>query len=121
MLPGIKTEGGLSQTQSTLQSGLSYSPGFTTPQPGQTAYSPYQMPGDYAYYIFIYLGNYINNIAPPQMLIYFYKMVNKEKLRTQISIQIIFLSKFIERHPCARRCSYVTKIMSGIRSSNDSL
>ncbi|XP_059396775.1 eyes absent homolog 4-like isoform X10 [Carassius carassius] len=45
MLPGIKTEGGLTQTQSTLQSGLSYSPGFTTPQPGQTAYSPYQMPG----------------------------------------------------------------------------
>ncbi|XP_027027193.1 eyes absent homolog 4 isoform X7 [Tachysurus fulvidraco] len=44
MLPGIKTEGGLSQNQSTLQSGLSYSPGFTTPQPGQTAYSPYQMP-----------------------------------------------------------------------------
>uniref|UniRef100_A0A672NBE6 Eyes absent homolog n=1 Tax=Sinocyclocheilus grahami TaxID=75366 RepID=A0A672NBE6_SINGR len=43
MLPGIKTEGGLAQTQSTLQSGLSYSPGFTTPQPGQTAYSPYQM------------------------------------------------------------------------------
>ncbi|XP_057219453.1 eyes absent homolog 4 isoform X8 [Triplophysa rosa] len=39
MLPGIKTE-----TQSALQSGLSYSPGFTTPQPGQTAYSPYQMP-----------------------------------------------------------------------------
>uniref|UniRef100_A0A8C1JAZ6 Eyes absent homolog n=1 Tax=Cyprinus carpio TaxID=7962 RepID=A0A8C1JAZ6_CYPCA len=46
---GIKTEGGLTQTQSTLQSGLSYSPGFTTPQPGQTAYSPYQMPGEYAY------------------------------------------------------------------------
>ncbi|KAL0967109.1 hypothetical protein UPYG_G00247900, partial [Umbra pygmaea] len=45
MLPGIKTEGGLSQTQPPLQSGLSYSPGFTTPQPGQTAYSPYQMPG----------------------------------------------------------------------------
>uniref|UniRef100_A0A671S855 Eyes absent homolog n=1 Tax=Sinocyclocheilus anshuiensis TaxID=1608454 RepID=A0A671S855_9TELE len=44
MLPGIKTEGGLAQAQSTLQSGLSYSPGFTTPQPGQTAYSPYQMP-----------------------------------------------------------------------------
>ncbi|XP_051515326.1 eyes absent homolog 4-like isoform X6 [Myxocyprinus asiaticus] len=44
MLPGIKTEGGLTQTQTTLQSGLSYSPGFTTPQPGQTAYSPYQMP-----------------------------------------------------------------------------
>ncbi|XP_053542097.1 eyes absent homolog 4 isoform X9 [Ictalurus punctatus] len=44
MLPGIKTEGGLSQTQSTIQSGLSYSTGFTTPQPGQTAYSPYQMP-----------------------------------------------------------------------------
>uniref|UniRef100_A0A672N734 Eyes absent homolog n=1 Tax=Sinocyclocheilus grahami TaxID=75366 RepID=A0A672N734_SINGR len=44
MLPGIKTEGGLTQTQSTLQSGLSYSAGFTTPQPGQTAYSPYQMP-----------------------------------------------------------------------------
>ncbi|TRY87025.1 hypothetical protein DNTS_009125, partial [Danionella cerebrum] len=44
MLPGIKTEGGLSQSQSSLQPGLSYSPGFTTPQPGQTAYSPYQMP-----------------------------------------------------------------------------
>lgn len=45
MLPGIKTEGGLSQSQSPLQTGLSYSPGFSTPQPGQTAYSPYQMPG----------------------------------------------------------------------------
>ncbi|MGH0125529.1 UNVERIFIED_CONTAM: hypothetical protein FKN15_036263 [Acipenser sinensis] len=45
MLPGIKTESGLSQTQSPLQTGcLSYSPGFTTPQPGQTPYS-YQMPG----------------------------------------------------------------------------
>uniref|UniRef100_A0A8C5N171 Eyes absent homolog n=1 Tax=Gouania willdenowi TaxID=441366 RepID=A0A8C5N171_GOUWI len=42
---GIKTETGLSQSQSPLQTGLSYSPGFTTPQPGQTAYSPYQMPG----------------------------------------------------------------------------
>uniref|UniRef100_A0A673MV59 Eyes absent homolog n=1 Tax=Sinocyclocheilus rhinocerous TaxID=307959 RepID=A0A673MV59_9TELE len=47
---GIKTEGGLAQTQLTLQSGLSYSPGFTTPQPGQTAYSPYQMPGEYQEY-----------------------------------------------------------------------
>ncbi|XP_051909457.1 LOW QUALITY PROTEIN: eyes absent homolog 4 [Hippocampus zosterae] len=45
MLPGIKTEGGLAQSQSPLQTSLSYSPGFTTPQPGQTAYSPYQMPG----------------------------------------------------------------------------
>ncbi|CAJ1078193.1 eyes absent homolog 4 isoform X2 [Xyrichtys novacula] len=45
MLPGIKTESGLAQSQSPLQTGLSYSPGFTTPQPGQTAYSPYQMPG----------------------------------------------------------------------------
>ncbi|KAJ8008697.1 hypothetical protein DPEC_G00081100 [Dallia pectoralis] len=45
MLPGIKTEGGISQTQSPVQTGLGYSPGFTTPQPGQTAYSPYQMPG----------------------------------------------------------------------------
>ncbi|XP_075059312.1 protein phosphatase EYA4 isoform X11 [Mixophyes fleayi] len=45
MLPGIKTESGLPQTQSPLQSGcLSYSPGFSTPQPGQTPYS-YQMPG----------------------------------------------------------------------------
>uniref|UniRef100_A0A8C5NR53 Eyes absent homolog n=1 Tax=Junco hyemalis TaxID=40217 RepID=A0A8C5NR53_JUNHY len=36
----IKTESGLSQTQSPLQSGcLSYSPGFSTPQPGQTPYS----------------------------------------------------------------------------------
>uniref|UniRef100_A0A669BGJ4 Eyes absent homolog n=1 Tax=Oreochromis niloticus TaxID=8128 RepID=A0A669BGJ4_ORENI len=41
MLPGIKTESGLAQSQSPLQTGLSYSPGFTTPQPGQTAYSPY--------------------------------------------------------------------------------
>lgn len=47
MLPGIKTESGLSQSQSPLQTGLSYSPGFTTPQPGQTAYSPYQMPGQF--------------------------------------------------------------------------
>ncbi|XP_042157054.1 eyes absent homolog 4 isoform X2 [Oncorhynchus tshawytscha] len=38
MLPGMKTEGGLSQTP--LQTSLNY-----TPQPGQTAYSPYQMPG----------------------------------------------------------------------------
>ncbi|XP_039603675.1 eyes absent homolog 4 isoform X4 [Polypterus senegalus] len=45
MLPGIKTESGLPQTQSPLQTGcLSYSPGFATPQPGQTPYS-YQMPG----------------------------------------------------------------------------
>ncbi|KAG5846446.1 hypothetical protein ANANG_G00115050 [Anguilla anguilla] len=28
-----------------LQTGLSYSPGFSTPQPGQTPYSPYQMAG----------------------------------------------------------------------------
>ncbi|XP_071007328.1 eyes absent homolog 4 isoform X4 [Oncorhynchus clarkii lewisi] len=38
MLPGMKTEGGLSQTP--LQTSINY-----TPQPGQTAYSPYQMPG----------------------------------------------------------------------------
>ncbi|KAM9553435.1 LOW QUALITY PROTEIN: protein phosphatase EYA4 [Salvelinus alpinus] len=37
MLPGMKTEGGLS---TPLQTSLNY-----TPQPGQTAYSPYQMPG----------------------------------------------------------------------------
>uniref|UniRef100_A0A4W3JMY7 Eyes absent homolog n=1 Tax=Callorhinchus milii TaxID=7868 RepID=A0A4W3JMY7_CALMI len=42
---GIKTEGGLPQAQSALQTGcLSYSPGFSTPQPGQTPYS-YQMQG----------------------------------------------------------------------------
>ncbi|XP_078255896.1 protein phosphatase EYA4 isoform X4 [Rhinoraja longicauda] len=42
---GIKTEGGIPQAQSALQTGcLSYSPGFTTPQPGQTPYS-YQMQG----------------------------------------------------------------------------
>ncbi|XP_078068639.1 protein phosphatase EYA4 isoform X11 [Mustelus asterias] len=42
---GIKTEGGLPQAQSALQTGcLSYSPGFAAPQPGQTAYS-YQMQG----------------------------------------------------------------------------
>ncbi|XP_018118735.1 eyes absent homolog 4 isoform X9 [Xenopus laevis] len=45
MLPGIKTESGLPQTQSPLQSAcLSYNPGFSPPQPGQTPYS-YQMPG----------------------------------------------------------------------------
>ncbi|XP_067840961.1 eyes absent homolog 4 isoform X1 [Heptranchias perlo] len=42
---GIKTEGGLPQAQSALQTGcLSYNPGFTAPQPGQTPYS-YQMQG----------------------------------------------------------------------------
>ncbi|XP_048122630.1 eyes absent homolog 1 isoform X3 [Alosa alosa] len=42
---GIKTEGGLSQTQSPSQTGfLSYSSGFSTPQTGQAPYS-YQMQG----------------------------------------------------------------------------
>ncbi|XP_072345073.1 protein phosphatase EYA4-like [Scyliorhinus torazame] len=42
---GIKTEGGLLQAQSALQTGcLSHCPGFAAPQPGQTAYS-YQMQG----------------------------------------------------------------------------
>ncbi|KAF7254031.1 hypothetical protein EYD10_00548 [Varanus komodoensis] len=54
MLPGIKTESGLSQTQSPLQTGcLSYSPGFSTPQPGQTPYS-YQMPA-FSFLFLIYL------------------------------------------------------------------
>lgn len=56
MLPGIKTETGLAQSQSPLQTGLSYSPGFTTPQPGQTAYSPYQMPGQLETYTIKHLG-----------------------------------------------------------------
>ncbi|KAM9060167.1 eyes absent homolog 4 isoform X10 [Balaenoptera ricei] len=62
MLPGIKTEGGLSQTQSPLQSGcLSYSPGFSTPQPGQTPYS-YQMPGSsFAPSSTIYANNSVSN------------------------------------------------------------
>ncbi|TKS87783.1 Eyes absent -like protein 1 [Collichthys lucidus] len=43
---GIKTEGGLSQSQSPGQTGfLSYSSGFTTPQTGQAPYS-YQMQGE---------------------------------------------------------------------------
>ncbi|XP_024000450.1 eyes absent homolog 1 [Salvelinus sp. IW2-2015] len=43
---GIKTEGGLSQSQSPGQAGfLSYSSGFSTPQTGQAPYS-YQMPGE---------------------------------------------------------------------------
>uniref|UniRef100_A0A3P8ZNJ6 Eyes absent homolog n=1 Tax=Esox lucius TaxID=8010 RepID=A0A3P8ZNJ6_ESOLU len=43
---GIKTEGGLSQSQSPGQAGfLSYSSGFTTPQTGQAPYS-YQMQGE---------------------------------------------------------------------------
>ncbi|XP_019469635.2 eyes absent homolog 1 isoform X4 [Meleagris gallopavo] len=42
---GIKTEGGLSQSQSPGQTGfLSYSASFSTPQPGQAPYS-YQMQG----------------------------------------------------------------------------
>ncbi|NXI36102.1 EYA1 protein, partial [Galbula dea] len=42
---GIKTEGGLAQSQSPGQTGfLSYSASFSTPQPGQTPYS-YQMQG----------------------------------------------------------------------------
>lgn len=62
MLPAIKTESGLSQTQSPLQSGcLSYSPGFSTPQPGQTPYS-YQMPGSsFASSSTIYANNSVSN------------------------------------------------------------
>ncbi|XP_074997772.1 protein phosphatase EYA1 isoform X7 [Calonectris borealis] len=42
---GIKTEGGLAQSQSPGQTGfLSYGAGFSTPQPGQAPYS-YQMQG----------------------------------------------------------------------------
>uniref|UniRef100_A0A673ANW5 Eyes absent homolog n=1 Tax=Sphaeramia orbicularis TaxID=375764 RepID=A0A673ANW5_9TELE len=45
---GIKTEGGLSQSQSPGQTGfLSYSSGFTTPQTGQAPYS-YQMQAEYS-------------------------------------------------------------------------
>ncbi|XP_048210068.1 eyes absent homolog 4 isoform X6 [Perognathus longimembris pacificus] len=62
MLPAIKTESGLAQTQSPLQSGcLSYSPGFSTPQPGQTPYS-YQMPGSsFAPSSTIYANNSVSN------------------------------------------------------------
>ncbi|XP_077000154.1 protein phosphatase EYA4 isoform X4 [Tamandua tetradactyla] len=62
MLPGIKTEGGLPQTQAPLQSGcLSYSPGFSTPQPGQAPYS-YQMPGSsFAPSSTIYANNSVSN------------------------------------------------------------
>ncbi|KAM4865772.1 protein phosphatase EYA4 [Thomomys bottae] len=62
MLPAIKTESGLAQTQSSLQSGcLSYSPGFSTPQPGQTPYS-YQMPGSsFAPSSTIYANNSVSN------------------------------------------------------------
>ncbi|MEE6475700.1 hypothetical protein FKM82_010839 [Ascaphus truei] len=62
MLPGIKTESGLPQTQSPLQSGcLSYSPGFSTPQPGQTPYS-YQMPGSsFTPSASIYANNSVSN------------------------------------------------------------
>ncbi|XP_053143844.1 eyes absent homolog 4 isoform X14 [Hemicordylus capensis] len=59
---GIKTESGLSQTQSPLQTGcLSYSPGFSTPQPGQTPYS-YQMPGSsFTPTSTIYANNSVSN------------------------------------------------------------
>lgn len=44
---GIKTEGGLAQSQSPGQTGfLSYGASFSTPQPGQAPYS-YQMQGLY--------------------------------------------------------------------------
>lgn len=46
---GIKTEGGLSQSQSPGQTGfLSYGTSFSTPQPGQAPYS-YQMQGLYTH------------------------------------------------------------------------
>lgn len=49
---GIKTEGGLSQSQSPGQTGfLSYGSGFTTPQTGQAPYS-YQMQGEDSYLAF---------------------------------------------------------------------
>ncbi|KAM6465721.1 protein phosphatase EYA4 isoform 4-T5 [Liasis olivaceus] len=62
MLPGIKTESGLSQTQSSLQTGcLGYSPGFSTPQPGQAPYS-YQMPGSsFTPSSTIYANNSVSN------------------------------------------------------------
>ncbi|KAM5263105.1 protein phosphatase EYA4 isoform 4-T4 [Ctenodactylus gundi] len=62
MLPAIKTESGLSQTQPPLQSGcLGYSPGFSTPQPGQTPYS-YQMAGSsFAPSSTIYANNSVSN------------------------------------------------------------
>jgi len=51
---GIKTEGGLSQSQSPGQTGfLSYSSGFTTPQTGQAPYS-YQMQGEDIFVTFFY-------------------------------------------------------------------
>lgn len=52
---GIKTEGGLSQSQSPGQTGfLSYGTSFGTPQPGQAPYS-YQMQGLYtASWLFLF-------------------------------------------------------------------
>lgn len=48
---GIKTEGGLSQSQSPGQTGfLSYGSGFTTPQTGQAPYS-YQMQGENIFHL----------------------------------------------------------------------
>lgn len=55
---GIKTEGGLSQTQSPGQTGfLSYGASFGTPQPGQAPYS-YQMQGLYIYLVSIWFIYY---------------------------------------------------------------
>ncbi|XP_038203503.1 eyes absent homolog 1 isoform X6 [Arvicola amphibius] len=54
---GIKTEGGLSQSQSPGQTGfLSYGTSFGTPQPGQAPYS-YQMQGLFTTSSGLYAGN----------------------------------------------------------------
>uniref|UniRef100_A0AAV2L6W8 Eyes absent homolog n=1 Tax=Knipowitschia caucasica TaxID=637954 RepID=A0AAV2L6W8_KNICA len=55
---GIKTEGGLSQSQSPGQTGfLSYSSGFTTPQPGQAPYSYQMQGGSFTTTAGLYAGN----------------------------------------------------------------
>lgn len=54
---GIKTEGGLSQSQSPGQTGfLSYSSGFTTPQTGQAPYS-YQMQGEDFFHLLLHASS----------------------------------------------------------------
>ncbi|XP_044513899.1 eyes absent homolog 1 isoform X8 [Gracilinanus agilis] len=54
---GIKTEGGLSQSQTPGQTGfLSYGTSFSTPQPGQAPYS-YQMQGLFTTTSGLYTGN----------------------------------------------------------------
>lgn len=88
---GIKTEGGLSQSQSPGQTGfLSYGSGFTTPQTGQAPYS-YQMQGEEVFF-------FVSVKQSGHLLI------NKENIR-EISFVVLWILLSIKissnKHLCA--------------------